>query len=140
MGKRFRVCVNGSLASAQGILSAWNGAGVGAAGISLAFFKFRIYAGENRSVILPGGKIEKPSARAIGRRIPICSALNARKCRLARRLRCEEWPPVGVEAACPIHLNEWVTREKFACTAVQDIEESIAVSPQHQFSRAAVPI
>src|ERR1700738_3398970 len=118
MGKRFRVCVNGSLASAQGILSAWNGAGVGAAGITLAFFKFRIHAGENRSVILPGGEIEKPSARAIGRRIPICSALNSRKCWRARRLRCQDWPAVSVEAAGSLHLNEWVTPEEFFCSSV----------------------
>src|ERR1700730_9259959 len=106
MGERLGISIDGPLASAQGVLGPWNGAGVGAASVPLAFCVFCIHAGENRSVIFPGRKVEESGAWAVRRRIPVCSALNARIRRGTGRLRCEDRPAIGVEAACPVNLNE----------------------------------
>ncbi len=66
--------------------------------------------------------------------------MNARESRDARSLRRDDWPAVGVETACPVHLDKWAAGKKFAGHTVQDVKESIAIAPEHQFARTAVPI
>src|SRR6202035_1706254 len=131
-GQRFGVGINGPLADTSGVIRTGNGSGVGAAGKASAFLVFRLHAGKNRAVIFPGGDVEEPSARAVGWRVPVRSALDAGIRRHTRRLRCGDWPAIGIEAARPIDLHEWLAVQKLARTTIQNIKEAIAIAPEHQ--------
>src|SRR4029077_1655263 len=75
-----------------------------------------------------------------GRRIPVRTALDARIRRHTRRLRRGDRPATGIEAARPIDLYEGLAGEKLPRPAIQNIEEAVAIAPEHQLARAAVPI
>src|SRR5207245_6515684 len=104
--------VDRALARAPGVIGAGNGTGVCAAGIAQALFVVDVYTCEDGRVALPGGEVEQARARAEGRRIPVCPALDTRERRRARRLRRRERPALRVQAAGPIHVHDRTAGEK----------------------------
>src|SRR6185369_9370375 len=44
-----------------------------------------------------------------------------------------------VEPLSPSLLDEWLAQEKLAVRAIQNVEEAVAIAPQHCFSGSAFP-
>ena len=81
-----------------------------------------------------------PVRRAERRRVPVRAALVARPGRLARRLRRWDGPSFRVESAGPVHLHERRAEEETAVRAIEHVEKSVAVRPEHRLGRRAAPV
>src|ERR1700734_3691411 len=78
-------------------------------------------------------------ARAIGRGIPVRTALVARKHGLSGRLRSLDWPAVRVQPAGPVHFDERTAAQELSIGAIERIKEAIAIGPCHELARSPVP-
>src|SRR5262245_65334603 len=89
---------------------------------------------EVSAVVFPYGQIEESGARAVRRRVPIGPTLNAWICRRSQGLRCLDRPAGGGQPAGPVDFDEGLSSYERAIQAIEHIEESVAIRPEHQLS------
>ena len=97
-------------------------------------------------VIVPRRNVEQACARTERRRIPVSASLGARLDvgGAAARFRLQRGdlhrPAFFVKAGIPVLLHEGFAHQELAADAVEDIEEAVAVGPEHHFARLSLPV
>src|SRR5262245_51790108 len=97
--------------------------------------------GEDRRCFFPRRDVEEAGSRIECRVIPVRPALIAgvHADPGARRLYGSDGFAFGVEATHPIYFHERLAEQEFAGRAVQYIENTIAIGPDHDLARPALP-
>src|SRR5262249_55052355 len=95
-------------------------------------------------VVRPGWNVEEAGLWTIRRVVPVRAALvagqNQRTLRGWRHFHNLLGPAFGVESARPVHFNKRLTEQELTGSAIEHVEESVAVRPQHDLSRASLPL
>ena len=94
--------------------------------------------------ILPSGHVEQPSLGAVRRVVPVRGALDRRPDPHAfssrRSLGNLDRTAVLVQPLGPRHLDEVLAAQELPGLAIQYVEESVPVGPEHQLSLLPFPL
>src|SRR5262245_9285670 len=105
-----------------------------------SFFVFLRLLHKHTRVVFPRRYVEEACPRTIRGRVPVCAALNARECRQAWGLWRQDRSPFCIESARPVHLHEKMAGKELTRHTIENIEESVAIGPQHHLAWSTIPI